>query len=108
MAFTLIGCKTKKEILCDAPFVTSGNMKIVNRQCIAVDEYNVLGFLELENTITHQHHFFTMNVVDGNIVLNLDHAQALSIQKSTEAADNTSAAMAMSAIAATRPIGRSR
>lgn len=87
----LSGCKNEKDILCDSPINTSGNMEVVNRQCIYFGDH-VAAMIDIRNKDTKQIYHYTMNVVDGNIIFNLTTAQAITIEQAEQAASNSAMA----------------
>jgi hypothetical protein len=94
LLLTLSGCDSEKEILCDKPVYTSGNMKIVNRQCIYFGDH-IAAMIELEDETTKQHYHYTMNIVNDKVIFNLSTAQAVSISNSEQAAASSSFAVGM-------------
>lgn len=92
----LAGCKSEKEVLCDTPIRTDGNLRVVNQQCMYFGD-RVVGFLEMEDRDTKKHYVYTMNAIDGKVVLNLTSAQAIAIAKADDAEMSSAMAVGMAA-----------
>ncbi len=99
LSILLTGCKSEKDVVCDLPPMTDGNMEIVNSQCIAMGN-SATAFVEIKNKTTNQHFFYTVNWIDDHIIFNLDTTKMINISK-VDAANNA-AAVAMINSASTR------
>ncbi len=98
----LWGCDDEKSVICNAPYYTSGNFEVVNRQCIQFGADNTVGILELKDKVTQKHYLYTMNLIDGHIILNLNSSQMLAIAKANDAQETAivGATVAMSVASA--------
>lgn len=92
----LSGCTSEKDLVCLVPKITNGNIRIIDYQCIAFGG-SATGLIQLENTKTHKQLFYTVNVVDGHVVFNLDTSNMITISKSDEAADSALLATSLAA-----------
>ncbi len=107
MCFLLLtACKSEKEILCDESLnLNQGNFELVSKQCI-VNGSNATALVKLLDRSSGEYRTYTLNVIDGRIIMNLDSVSAISHQKSEEASAMASASMAMSASSMASNAGR--
>jgi hypothetical protein len=107
LSFLLLSaCKSEKEILCDESLnLNQGNFELVSKQCI-VNGSHATALVKLLDRSNGEYRTYTLNVIDGRIIMNLDSVSAISHQKSEEASAMASASMAMSASQASMNAGR--
>lgn len=93
----LTACKTEKEILCDEYLnLSQGNFEVVSKQCILNGDH-ATALVKLLDKGSGEYRTYTLNVIDGRMIMNLDSVSAISHQKSEEASAMASASMAMAA-----------
>ena len=90
--------KSQKETLCEDPISTDGNMEIVNRQCIYFGD-KVIGLIDIKDKNTGQIYHYVMNVIDGDIIFNLNTAEAVGIKNAKDANMKATIAVGLSAAA---------
>lgn len=73
MAF-LTSCKSEKQILCDDPVYTSGNIKIISRQCFLFGE-RCIALIEMYDLITNHKFIATARILDDQIIFTSLHVK---------------------------------
>lgn len=77
MVISLAGCTTAEDVLCNKDLdLTEGSFTIVSKQCLGKGD-TATALVKIVDSESGEKRVYTLNLVNGNIVMNLDTSSAL-------------------------------